>query len=337
MPPRRRALLGAMLGAGSLGLKPRAPLAGPEPLPEAASLLVAGGSGGRLDRLAGALLPALGRALPGGPPRRLLAGAEDGVTGANRYEADTTPDGATALLLPGAALLSWLVGDRRARFDALRLVPALAAVTPAVLVRRAGQRRGARLRAAAPRPDAPELAGLMALDLLRLPFEPVWTQGEPDAALRAGAADAALVAGADVPARVRALAASGFEAMLALGPAGPDGAAPRDPAYPELPTLPELLDPATPAGLLAGWRACAVGAQLCALLALLSPSPAALVALWRRAAAEAAAQPGAGAEPAARLLACPAANQFVSPLAADPAAPRAVRLWLADRLQWQPA
>ena len=96
-------------------------------LPEGAGLIIAGPPQGRLDRWADLLVPALGRAMPSAfarpampPLMRSAVGGVDGVTGANQFEARISPDGGTALLLPGSAAMAWLVGDPRAQFDAAR-------------------------------------------------------------------------------------------------------------------------------------------------------------------------------------------------------------------------
>ncbi len=95
------------------------------PFADGATLLVAGPESGATDRWAALLGPALGRGLPPGTQVHTEAvGGPDGVTGANQFEARTTPDGTTALLLPGSAALAWLVGDPRARFDAAHWMPA---------------------------------------------------------------------------------------------------------------------------------------------------------------------------------------------------------------------
>ena len=66
--------------------------------------MIAGPPGGRLDRWADMLVPALSRGLAGRVPlARRNVGGIDGVTGANQFEARGEPDGSTALLVPGAA------------------------------------------------------------------------------------------------------------------------------------------------------------------------------------------------------------------------------------------
>ncbi len=106
--------------------------------------------------------PGLGRALPPGTAvRKDVVGGVDGVTAANQFEARTVPDGGTALLLPGSAAMAWLVGDPRARFDAGHWVPALAGVTPGLVVSRVPAARARRRTAAAgaSEPSRPGAAG----------------------------------------------------------------------------------------------------------------------------------------------------------------------------------
>ena len=128
----RRLALGSVLAMAAGAAGPVGP-----PFPDGATLLVAGPEGGAVDSWAGWLAPSLGRALPPGTAlRKDVVGGTDGVTGANQFEARIAPDGGTALLLPGSAAMAWLVGDPRARFDVSQWIPALAGVTPGLLVSR---------------------------------------------------------------------------------------------------------------------------------------------------------------------------------------------------------
>jgi hypothetical protein len=341
--PSRRALLAASLAS----LAGRAVAA--TALPQAAELLVAGPSGGRLDRLADSLMPALARGLPAGIDlRRDRAGGPDGVTGANQFEARGMPDGASLLLMPGDAALAWLTGDSRARFNVGSLVTVLAGATSGVLMSRLPLDPGRptpHLRIVADRPDGPGLAGLLALDLLGLRPQPAF--GYPDPAsveqiILANGADAAFVIGPDAAGRIARLGAAGLAPVFALGVPGDDGAMLRDPALPDVPTLPELVARrrgVPPAGALYdAWRAVAVAAQMSFLLALPALTPAALVSLWREAGIHATPPPDSVAAGSARLLAYPEANQFVAPIAsADAPMLIELRRWLATRLRWQPA
>jgi hypothetical protein len=200
--------------------------------------------------------------------------------------------------------------------------------------------RQVRMRVAIGRPDGADLPGLLALDLLGVRIQPLFGLADAasvDAALANGGADAALVAGPDAVDRVRRLAQAGLLPALSLSVPGSESALLRAPAFADVPTLPELLG-APPAGALyAAWRATAVCAQLDWLLVLLSPTPAAMVALWRQAGVKAAPVLADydGAE--LQLLACPAANQFAAPSVLDTAGTYELRRWLTERWHWQPA
>ena len=147
LPPlARRHLIGLMAGPLLLGLDAAARAAPPlppaaavaaVPFPEGATILVAGPDGGRLGRWGDAIAMALDAALPPGTKvRATFTGGVDGVTGANQFEARVPPDGATVLLVPGAAALDWLVGDPRAHYDAEHWVPVMAGVTSAIVMAR---------------------------------------------------------------------------------------------------------------------------------------------------------------------------------------------------------
>lgn len=328
-----------------------AAIAAPPIFAEGAGLMVAGPPGGALDRTAERLATMLARSLPAGTVlRRDAVGGVDGVTGCNSYETQVAPDGSTALILPGAALLAWLIGDPRARYDVGRFVPVMAGMTPCVLVsRRPLAEATARtpLRVAASRPDSADLAGLLGLDVVGLGCTPLLGHADPAAAVLAGAADAALLWGAGVPERAQRLAAQGVRPVLSVGAPGAEDTATRLPEFPEVPTLYELhlaRHGAPPAGALyAVWRAASIAAQLDYHMVLLSPSPAAAVALWRQAAVTAGEAMGEAGDAAAavagsqaRPIVCPALNQFAAPLAVDAAALLELRRWLADRLRWQP-
>ncbi|MBV8915075.1 MAG: hypothetical protein JOZ05_18795, partial [Acetobacteraceae bacterium] len=160
---RRRALAGlsACLAAGRAWSTP----AGSPP----ASLMVAGPAAGRMDRWGEAIAPALGRALqqPGPLPRENVGGS-DGVTGANQFEARAAPDGSLALLVPGSAALAWLAGDTRVKFDAARWTPVWAGTRSAALASRVALRPGRSVRIGVRGTMGPELAALLALDLMKV-------------------------------------------------------------------------------------------------------------------------------------------------------------------------
>jgi len=317
--------------------------------PDTAELLIAGPSGGRLDRVGTDLAPALLRGLPAGTHLRTeLVGGPDGVTGANQFEARGAPDGGSVLLMPGEAALAWLVGDPRARFNASLLGPIMAGVAPGVLIGRyrlEATPATTRLRIAVARPDGPELAALVGLDLLGLRTDPMFgfpEEADAEQALLAHEADIAFLSGPDAPRRLERLTRAGLVPLFALGVPGADNAVLRDPVLRDVPTLPELvsrLRGAPPAGpLYDAWRAVSVSAQLTFLLALPPLTPAALVSLWRQAGTHAAATVPPAEATGPRLLASPETAAFIAPMAAaHTAALLELRHWLSARLGWQPA
>ena len=330
----RRAALGlaaaALAGAGPL-------------LPDGATLLVAGPDGGLVERWADWLEPALRRVLaPETGVRRDLVGGADGVTGANQFEARIAPDGATALLLPGSAAMAWLVGDPRARFDAARWVPVLAGVTPSLVASRVSVGRilgGAPVRLAVSSPLGPDLPAMLALDMLGAHWQPVFGLDEAAAAaaLVQGAVDAVCLHGRRVVDAARTLAAAGAPPVFGFGTADEAAQAPR--SFPGLPDMAVLMQEAVDEDLRAAWRATVAAGQLEVALVLPQLCPAAMVALWRRACAQAA---GSGAVQAqagsagVRALPGPAATASTAALTADAGALLALRRWLGTRLDYRP-
>ena len=348
----RRAVLGALaaLAAGSAraagGVAALMTAPPTEPFPDRVTILVAGPQAGRMDRWANAIAPCLTASLPSGTSLRTVqAGGADGVTAANRFDARVAPDGGTALLLPGETPLAWLTGDPRTHFDAACWLPVMTALTPGVLASRVpatALRPGMHLRVATSVPAGPELAALLGLELMGI--EPVPAFGLHDAALSLRAlqgyvVDAVFLTGPSVAALLAEAAAAGAAPLFTLGvPA--EGGMQRDPLLPLLPTVPELvaaLRGGPPGGALAGaWRAAAAAAQMEFTLVLPPLTPAALVAPWRRAGAEAsqALQPRM---PGVRLLGAPEANVATAAVAADPDAVLELRRWLAARFNWTPS
>jgi hypothetical protein len=365
LPPLdRRRVLGLLASLPVLGWAGRSHAAPPgtasnpamapvpaTPFPDDIVVMVAGQDGANMERWSRILLPSLTQALPPGTKIRLaLAGAADGVTCANQFEARTAPDGTSLMLVPGAAPLSWLVGDTRAQFDPGHWVPVLAGMTPAVVAMRGGAAAlepGRRLRVAVSSPAGPELAALLALDMLGA--QPVAVP-EPtdDAAVRAalakGSIDTVLLHGRNVPERARALAALGAPAAFTLGTLDDTGARVRDPAFPNLPHFAELhstLRSTPPRGpLYDAWRAVAAATQLEFALVLPQLTPAAMVALWRHAAIEAAGaldlQQAATAQ-SVRALGNSIGTANVSAVTAETSALLELRRWLAARFDWRPS
>ncbi len=307
-------------------------------VPDAATLLIAGPAQGATAMWADLILPALVRALPPGTRLgRESVGGADGVTAANQFEALTASDGEAVLLLPGAAALAWLVGDPRARFNAAQWVTALASTTPAVLASRLPLARiapGQVVRVAGS-PGGPALPALLTLELIgALP------QAVPDRSDYADA-DAVLLHGRDVGRQLNEAARAGFVPVLVFRERDADGQPGRDPDFPELPTSGERLTPRTRQPLFAALKAAIAATRLDTALVLPPLTSASMVALWRRACAQAATAPATQAA-AARLgihtEAEAAAVASMAPLAAvDAAVLLDLREWLAQRFGWHPS
>jgi hypothetical protein len=359
LPPlARRHILGLLAGPLLLGRGGAVWAAAPSPIsaavaavpfPEGATILVAGPDGGRLGRWGDTMAAALDQTLPPGTRvRTTCTGGIDGVTGANQFEARVPPDGATLLLAPGAAALDWLVGDPRAHFDAEHWVPVMAGVTPAIVMARANVTLGtsAAVRVAASGPVGPQLPALLGLELLGAEVTPVFGLADQDAARAAFVADkvdVVLAWGQSVPAQVDALCEAGAKPLFGLGSLDANGVAGRDPAFPDVPTLSEQfveLHGAKPSGVrFDAWRATACVTRLEFGLVLPRLTSAAMVALWRRAASQAAGQPGVQ-EFASRVAVLPlegvAAAAAMTGVAVDPGALLELRGWLATRFNWRP-
>jgi len=340
--------LPAAMRAGTLlGAPPPPTLAAP--FSETPRLLVAGPADGALNRWADALLPALEQSLPPDTAiRRIEIGSADGVTGANQFEARGAPDGQTVLLVPGQAALAWLVGDPRAQFDVGHWVPVMAGASSAIVVGRPTVLApDGRARVAAAGPASFDLAALLGIHLLGARMEPVFGLLEPDAANSAfaqGAVDAVLLRGHGVPAQLIALAAAGAQPLFALGAIDAGGRATRDPRFPEVPHFAELYASRTgsmPSGpLFDAWCAAAAAAQLAFGLMLPQLTPAAMVALWRRAGVDAVAVPGVQATAATvnvRPLTGLTAAANTAVIAVGAPALEELRRWLASRFNWRPA
>ncbi len=327
-PIGRRSLiagLGLTVAGGARGALPDSSVA------TEGTLIVAGPPGGRLDRWADVLAAKIGRALPARTPlARQNVGGLDGVTGANQFEVRGEPDGSTALLVPGAAALSWLIGETRAKFDPAHWLPLWAGAGSAVLVSRVALTPGRALRVAGEGPAGVELPALLALDLLGIDGQPVG----------AASPDAVLIRGQDMKAALLTAAVSGMVPVMTFGAVGLDGKLGRDPAYPAVPTAFELVGVRAPAPMLAALRASTLAVQLDAGLVLPQLTPAATVALWRNACAPLLADADVTAEAArmgARLIPASMAADCTSRIAGDPAMLLALRRWLATRYDWRPA
>jgi hypothetical protein len=353
-PPVGRRLLLASLGTLPAIARVRRLNAAPSsaaaaPFPDNPRLLVAGPEDGVLNRWADALQPALGQSLPPDTAiRRVEIGSADGVTGANQFEVRGVPDGMTLLLVPGQATLAWMVGDSRAQFDVGHWVPVMAGMTPGIVVGRPGVlTSGARVRVAAAGAASLDLAGLLGLQLLGVAIQPVFGITDVTAARSAfaqNAVDAVFLRGQRVPDQFNVLAASGALGLFTIGVLSEAEQATRDPAFPDVAHFSELYQTRSgraPSGpLFNAWRAVAAAAQLDFGLVLQQLTPAAMVSLWRRAGADAAAAAAVqavGTSLSVRLVAAPDATASTAATVASASTLTELRGWLAGQLNWKPA
>ncbi len=318
------------------------------PFPDGVALLVAGPADGALNRWADALQPAIGQSLqPDTTIRRLNIGGADGVTGANQFAARAAPDGLTAMLVPGQSVLAWLVGDSRVQFDASCWLPVMAGVTAGIVAGRpAALARNRGLRIGAAGPVGQDLPALLGCDLLGARIEPVFGLTDPAARRNAFArnvVDAVFLRGDNVPDQLAGMAAAGAQPLFALDAFDAARNPVRDPAFPAVPILSELAaagSASRPDGpLYHAWCASAAASRLEFGLVLPQLTHAAMVALWRRAAADAAAAPGVqtlAASLGVRPLAGVAALAGIATTAVDSAALLELRRWLAKRFNWRP-
>lgn len=247
---RRRALLALPALALPLGPAPAAralDLGDQDAFHNGVTLLSSGPAYGYIAGWAKLLGPHLLDGLPPDVTARFSAmGGPDGVTVCNAFGARLDPDGSTMMFMPGAALLAWLEGDSRVKYEPGRWVATLVGVTPGVLVGRApltlAARQGAPLRIGASNPIGPELAALMALDLLGLPAEAVfgpWDETSLIDGLRRGSLDLAFLSGPKLHDTLTRASTAGAQPLFSTGAQGCDGPAARDP---QVPTVPSFLE-----------------------------------------------------------------------------------------------
>ena len=336
----RRTVLGVLSAALVPGVAAGAAET-PDVFPRELTLIIAGPEGGGLDGASRRLLGGLASHLPAGTRiGRSTVGGVDGVTGANQFATLAAPDGAAALLVPGAASIAWLVGDSRVHFDPSHWVPVLAGLGPAIVVGRAGEprpRAGAPLRMAGSAANGATLAGLLAFHLLGARVVPVGgldSDRAALAALRAGMIDALLLRDSRLLAELPADA----EPLFGFGMPDAAGILQRDLLNPAVPTLAEYAAFAghrVAAGpLYDAWRCAAGAAQLDYALVLPSLTPASAVALWRDAGSHALGRDGAAET---TVIYASAAAGLMRALTPNSAALLDLRNWLASKLGWQPS
>ncbi len=325
-----------VVASAALLALPGALRAAPASLPTRPMLFVAGPEGSRVCRWADTLAPALGQTLGGTDAVvREHAGGADGVTGVNLFAARINPDGGTALVLPGTALLAWLAGDARVRFDVGAWAPLWGGSARGTVVTRAPLVRGRSVRIAVDGIVGAELAALLALHLMGADAVIVPRMaGDP---LAQADVDVAYYRGRPAPER---LEAGGWRPAFAVVPPGP-AHGPADTAGPRIPLAHELFDPARAAvpGMLEAYRAVSAAAALDVALVVPAVAPSAVVAWWRRGCEQLDDAPAVRVAAAADGLRSDdvggIAAQFAS-VAIDAPAKLALRSWLADRYDWRP-
>lgn len=339
--PRRRALLALFASLPLVG-RP-----GELRASDGTTLLVGGPDGSPLDRWSKVIQPTLSQALPPSTAlRRQSVGGADGVTAANQFDARTSPDGQTALLVPGEAALAWLVGDPRARFDVARWVSVMVGITPALVVARPGAiAPGKRVRIATAGPGSGDLPALLGIELLggRTELLPAIAPEAVAAAFGRSAVDAVLLRGYRVPDHMADLASAGARPAFVLGALDDSGYLGRCAAFPEVPTFTETLrtrNTGVAASLFAAWQAAAIAAQTDFALVVAQLTPADVIAMWRHAASEAVAALDVQAmatQLGVHAVGGPAATATAGATAASQAAVTDLRRWLTDRYKWKPA
>ena len=318
-------------------------LAGPENDP---TLIVAGPPDCATAAWARLLLPSLASGMARGAPLNIrYVGGEDGVTGANQFDARAMGDGGQALLFPGCVALSWMAGDSRAQFDIGHFLPLLALTCTNVLMMRGGlapPKRGRPVRLLCGTGPRPALTALMALDLIGIAAVPVHASMDAPLAVRNEIADAVFVHGSDVPGQMRALTDAGLTPSFCTALPLPRAEPPPGHVLRGVPHLLSLLAPAQRDGdpLVTAWRGVATASALDLVLALPRMSTASSVAAWRRAC-----RASLGSDTIAQQIdSWSLQNLSEQDTAAamrllwtDAPAQLTFRRWLAERLNWRPA
>jgi len=312
------------------------------------SLLVAGPDGEQTSRWGNACALAMSAGFPGAPA--VICDAEgglDGVTGANRLDALVMPDGKTAAILPGAALIAWMTGDSRVHFDPTRWVPVMAGSNSGVLVARlrtkppslAALRALAPLRIAVDRPESNDLAALLALQRLGVAVAPVFGLRGTDAKTRAyvaGEVDAVFLCGEGVPEDIAPLTANAGVPVFSLGQMDDSGNIGVDPLFPAVPYVAAF---AGGVALDAAYQAAAAAARLDFFMVLPKLTDPAAVAAWRQAAVVAAQNPAVTAAASASSVTLRgSAGAAAELLALDISAPdqAGVQAYLSSNFGWHP-
>jgi len=303
------------------------------------NLLVAGPDGEQTSRWGNACALAMSPAFPGAP--NIIAqpdGGLDGVTGANRLDALVVADGKTAAILPGAALIAWMMGDPRVHFDPTRWAPVCSGTNSGVLVARLGAaapdiaalRRFGVLRLAAEAPQSNDLAALLALQCMNVPTAPIFGLRGAEAKTRAfvaGEVDAVFLCGEGVPEDIAPLTANGGVPVVCAGQLDASGAVGPDPLFPGVPNFFGFGETAA-SPLAAALTAAAAAARMDFLLVLPKLTDPEAVAAWRAAAVTANKNPALQAAASASAVTLQSPDATAANLAA-------LNLSLGDQTQLQ--
>lgn len=364
-PPSRRAVLSLLASGLAATGAARAAQAGgvilvADPVPgnpgavfaHGVTVLSSGPAYGYIAGWAKLLTPQLLRGLPPEVTSAFTAmGGPDGVTVCNAFGARMDPDGSTLMFSPGAALLAWLEGDSRVKYDPARWVPTLIGTQPVVLVGKTPlsqyltQKRA--LRLGATNPIGPELAAIAALDLLGIPVAPIYGQTDPRSlteALRRGRIDVALFAGPKIRDALAEAATAGAMplCLLASGSAGCGGPAMRDDL---IPTVPTFLETAAALGLqlpedvrVRAFETAAFAASTCFAAVLPDLVRPATVAAWRRGAelvSDNLSLAAVATQQEIRFQTGACAESLIRKITASPGAAASLRATLLHRFGWR--
>lgn len=318
--------------------------------PSGVTLLSSGPPYGYIAGWAKLLGPHLLDALPPDVGSTFAAlGGPDGVTLCNAFGARLDPDGSTMMFAPGAALLAWLEGDSRVKYDPGRWIATVVGATPAVLVGRAPLSASARrpLRLAASNPVGPELAAFLALDLLGLPARPVFGLADPASlvdGLRRHRIDLAFLSGPKIRDTLAQARAAGAVALFSTGAQGCDGPMQRDPL---LPTVPSFLEAAAARAIaipndtrFAAYEAAAAAAAVCFAAVLPDLVRPTTLAEWRRGAElidDSLSVAAVAVPQGVRLVTGVCAGRVLNQASGSAAALNSLRKTMLTRYGWRPS
>lgn len=313
-------------------------------------ILAAGPAGGRTDRWAKAAGIGLKAVLsPAAPIASHAIGGVDGVTGANRLQALVEPNGKTAAMLPGEAIIAFLTGDTRVHFQPGNWIPVMAGSSAGVMVLRGGLKRlsaPAPIRLAVASPESPDLAAVLAFQKLGAMTAPVFGLRGAKAVARAfvaGGADAVMLRGEDIPADVASLEAEGGVAICSLGVLGDAGQVIRDPQFAGLPIVDDIARqrgaPPLSKPMEQAYRALAEASRIDFMLVLPHLTPAVVVSIWRQAVLAALKTPALRSAAAASAIILSESGAASAMASLDPSSDAllALRQFLFRRFGWRPS